>query len=105
MTQHRYRWEEYRDRYRTHWEGSYPNRTWTEVESGYRYGWESALDERYRGRSYADIEPDLQRGWRDYDRRVSGTTMGTQVERSWEHFKDSVRHGWERAKQEFRDTF
>ncbi|HEX6292608.1 MAG TPA: hypothetical protein VFZ66_25720 [Herpetosiphonaceae bacterium] len=104
MTQHNYRWEDYSDQYRTDWERSNPNRPWNDIEHGYRYGWQSAMDDRYRGRSYTDIESDLQRGWNDYDRTYR-TSTGTQMERTWDDFKDTVRQGWERAKQQFRDTF
>ena len=99
------RWEDYRDRYRTDWEGANSGRSWDETEHGYRYGWESAQDQRFSGRDYGDIENDLQQGWSDYDSRYHTNTSGTQMEHGWDNFKESVRHGWERAKQEFRETF
>jgi hypothetical protein len=105
MAHQTHRWENYRDQCRTEWQHTNPNRNWDDAEHGYRYGWESALNERYRGRSYTDVESDLQRGWRDYDRNLHTSDTGTQLEHTWEDFKDSVRMGWERAKQEFRDTF
>ena len=105
MTDRTIRWEDYQDRYRTEWEAANPNRSWDETELGYRYGWESAQDPRFRGREYAATERDLQQGWSDYDRRFSTNSSGTQLERGWDNFKESVRQGWERAKQEFRDTF
>jgi hypothetical protein len=106
MTHHTRHWEDFRDTYRSDWEASNPNRTWDAFEPGYRYGWESAQDERFRSHSsFMDAENDLRSGWSDYDRNYRGESTATQMERNWEDFKDSVRHGWERAKQEFRETF
>lgn len=99
------RWEDYRDRYCTDWEGANPGRSWDETEHSYRYGWESAQDQRFSGRNYADVENGLQQGWSDYDIRYHINTSGTLMERGWDNLKDNVRHGWERAKQEVRDTF
>lgn len=53
---------------------------------GYQYGFESASDPRYKGRSYGDVENDLRA---DYGRRYSGNT--------WEKMKDSVRYGWDKV--------
>ena len=104
MLNRNYRWEDYRDQYRTDWERENPGRRWDDTEHGYRYGWESALSDQYSGREYSDVESDLQRGWSDYSRGSTTTGAGTQVEHAWDNFKDSVRHGWERAKREFRQN-
>jgi hypothetical protein len=104
MAHHTNNWNDFRDRYRKDWETSYPNRDWNQVEHGYRYGWESAQDSRWSGRSsFAEVESDLRQGWGTYDRSMHQPSAGTQMEHAWEDFKDSVRHGWERAKQEFRE--
>lgn len=49
----------------------------------YRYGYDLAIDERYRGRNWADLETDFRHGW------------DTQRPGTWERFKDAVRYGWD----------
>ena len=105
MANSTYRWDDYREQYRTDWERANPGRNWSDVEHGYRYGWESALNDRDRSRAYGDVESDLQRGWGDYDRGLHTSSTGAQAGHAWDDLKDTVRHGWERAKQQFRDTF
>ena len=55
-------------------------------EPGYRYGFESA--ERYRGRSWNDVQADLERGWDNY--KLRGKL-------AWNEMKDAVRDAWDRA--------
>jgi hypothetical protein len=40
------------------------DRGFDQYEPGYRYGYESA--NRYRGRNWNDVEPDLRNGWNNY---------------------------------------
>jgi hypothetical protein len=95
-----HRWEDFEDQFRSDWERSYPNTPWNDVSYGYRYGWESASDTRYRGREWDSTERDLRSGWDDWQSRNRAGGVGQQVQQSWEDLKDSVRHGWERAKRE-----
>jgi uncharacterized protein (TIGR02271 family) len=71
--------------YRQHWNTYYASAggSYDDYAPAYRYG--SSLDERYRGRRWDEIEPDVRRGW---ESQYSGS--------AWENFKDAVRHGWER---------
>lgn len=71
--------------YRQHWNTYYAGAggSYDDYEPAYRYG--SSLGERYRGRRWDDIEPDVRRGWESQYRGSA-----------WENFKDAVRHGWER---------
>ena len=121
------RFEDYRDTYRGDWENRYgKNRPWQEHERGYRYGWESAQDSRFRGKQFRDAESDLESGWSDYDQRYdrdfgdtltgrSGKdfpgkhqthsvdahdTVGGKINHMWENFKDSVREGFDRARMD-----
>jgi uncharacterized protein (TIGR02271 family) len=48
----------------------------------YRYGYDLAMDERYRGRMWDGLEEDFRRGWE------------TQRPGTWERFKDAIRYGW-----------
>ena len=56
-------------------------------EPAYRYGFESA--DRYRDRSWDNIQADLERGWDKY------TLRGKLA---WAEIKDAVRDAWDRAK-------
>jgi uncharacterized protein (TIGR02271 family) len=53
----------------------------------YDYGGRLALDERYRGRNWDDIETDARR---DFEGRYPG---------KWDRFRDSVRYGFERGRR------
>jgi len=59
-------------------------RTFTDAEPNYRAGYEAAHDERFAGRSFEDVEPDL--------RRTHGKGQ------SWEELREEVREGWTRAR-------
>ena len=75
-----------------YWRDSYATRPYARGKSfdalsgGYRYGAESA--QRYTGRSWSDVEPDLERGWSTYPNRGEST---------WEQVKDAVRDAWDRV--------
>jgi uncharacterized protein (TIGR02271 family) len=56
-----------------------------DYEPAYLYGHTLSSDERYRGRSWDEAEPEFQRDW---EARYPGS--------SWERFKAAVRRGWER---------
>jgi len=53
---------------------------------GYEFGTKYANDARYRDREWNSVESDLRRDW-----QTSG--HGT-----WEEFKDSIRHGWDKVR-------
>jgi uncharacterized protein (TIGR02271 family) len=57
-----------------------------ENDPAYQYGYSSASDSRYRGRSWADAESNLRD---DYSRRYPGKT--------WDDVKSSVRRGWDKV--------
>jgi uncharacterized protein (TIGR02271 family) len=52
----------------------------------YRYGYDMASDPRYKGRSFDEIESDIQS---DYGRRYPTG--------AWEKMKDAVRYGWNKV--------
>ena len=54
-------------------------------QPGYRYGYEAA--NRYRDRTWADVEPELSRSWDTYEYRGKST---------WEQMKATVRDAWDR---------
>jgi hypothetical protein len=76
------------------WEQNYASRPYArdrsfrEIEPGYRYGFESA--HRHRGRDWQEVEPELRRDWDGYEHR--GENRST-----WEDIKASVRDAWDRV--------
>ena len=75
----------WRSNYRTRPYASPAGRDYDYYQPGYRYGYESA--NRYRDRSWNDVETDLSRNWNAYEHRGSST---------WEQMKDAVRDAWDR---------
>ena len=59
---------------------------YADYEPAYRYGYELAENERYRGRDWAALEADARRDW---ESRHAGT---------WEQFKDAIRYGWDKVR-------
>lgn len=60
-------------------------RTFADAEPHYRRGYEAAHDERYAGRDFAEIEPDLRRSHTGGD--------------SWEHLREQIREGFDRGRR------
>jgi hypothetical protein len=56
-----------------------------QYQSAFRYGWESRA--KYSGRTFQEIEPELERGW--YDAR-----RGSRLE--WARARLAVQDGWDR---------
>jgi len=60
--------------------------SYDEYEPAYRFGHGLRSDQRFSGRQWDEIEPDVRRDW---ESRNPGS--------AWERFKDAVRHAWDRA--------
>jgi uncharacterized protein (TIGR02271 family) len=86
-TEHASMGRDFDDReFRTHFESNYGRQgRYEDFAPAYRYGYQMAGDERYRGSRWEDVETRL-RG--DYERQYPGST--------WDQIKGSVRYGWER---------
>jgi uncharacterized protein (TIGR02271 family) len=70
-----------------HHETTFLNRgAYADYEPAYRYGYDLAGNEHYRGRDWAAVEVDARRDW---ESRHAGT---------WEQFKDAIRYGWEKVR-------
>ena len=63
------------------------DRSYEHYHDAYRYGVTSAA--RHRGREWADVEPDLERGWHD----ARGASNST-----WADMKAAARDAWDRAR-------
>jgi hypothetical protein len=77
-----------------YWRDNYKTRPYAKAghdydyyEPAYRYGFESAS--QYRGRSWSDVQADLEREWEKY--KLRGKL-------AWTEAKDAVRDAWDRAK-------
>jgi uncharacterized protein (TIGR02271 family) len=81
-------WDQLRPTYRQQWQQRYgtTGRRWEDDEPGYRYGYESRSRPEYRGRTWAEVEPAMQREW---TQRNPGAP--------WERVRDSVRETWQSA--------
>lgn len=79
--------EAYESSYRTHYNTSYAstNRPYSDYEPAYRYGTMMVMDERYRGRNWSAVEPEIRRQW-EQEHSHQG---------SWDDFKDAVHHAWD----------
>lgn len=85
-------WNDVSPRFRDAWTRRYGSmgRTWEQDEPAYRYGWETAAEERYLGREWPEVENDLGLGFRDW-----ATSSGYTGEYAWEGGRDYAREGWE----------
>jgi len=75
------------------WTSNYPTRPYAtsardyqSYRPAYRFGYDAA--NRYHGREWDDVEPDLSRSWNSYEDRGKST---------WEQVKDAVRDAWDRV--------
>lgn len=76
-----------------YWRDNYRTRPYAKADLGYetyqpayKYGWESRS--RYAGKSYDDVETDLERGWES----AKGTSK-----MAWSEAKGAVRDAWHRV--------
>ena len=60
--------------------------SYEQVEPVYRYGHSVATSDRYAGRDWAEIEPEVRREW---EARNAG---------SWDRFGDTIRYSWKRSR-------
>ncbi len=76
------------DDFRRHFNSAYAStgETYDTYAPAYRYGYETASDPRYRGRSFDEVESNLRS---DYGSRYPNST--------WEKVKDSIRYGWDKV--------
>lgn len=82
-------YDDYDADYRSYYDTNLANSgyTYEQYQPIFRYGHGLATSKRYRGKDWADVEPEARRDWEE---RNPGT---------WEQFKDSVRHAWDRARR------
>lgn len=73
--------------YRPHWDSTYASEggRYEDWEPAYRYGSLLNTNDRYKGRSWDEIEPSVRDEW-------EAGNPGT-----WERIKAAVRHGWDKT--------
>jgi len=85
-----------REGFRQHFEGrrgeltgtAVDTRSYDEAEPNYRRGFTAAYDERYAGRQFEDVEPELRR-----EHRSNGS------DQDWERLREEIREGFDRARR------
>jgi len=70
-------------------------RTFAQAEPNYRAGFTAAHDQRYEGKSFEDVEPDLRR---EYESSTTTQTGGTGARDGWEQLREEIRSGWNQAR-------
>jgi len=80
--------QKYTDDFRRDYEANYASSgvDYAAIQPAYEYGYTTASDPRYRGKSWSDVEPELRT---DYLRRSPNST--------WDKVKGAVRYGWEKV--------
>jgi len=80
--------DEFDNDFRSNFATAFPRGEYTyeQLQPAYRYGYNLASEETYRGRDWSTFENDARTRW---EQRNPGT---------WEKFKNSIRYGWERTK-------
>ena len=76
----------WRTNFRTRPYASSAGRDYDYYKPGYRFGYDAA--NRYRDRSWSEVESDLSRDWNSFEDRGQST---------WEQMKDAVRDAWDRV--------
>lgn len=74
--------------FRNHYQTTYSTSggKYDRYQPAYQYGYNLATDERYRNRSWNEIESEARTSW------------NTQNQNSWEDFKDAVRYSWNQVR-------
>ena len=82
------RFEDWDSDFRSNWQTNYygAGSTYEQYEPAYRFGYDLYADPRYTNRDWSEFETEARGDW-EYSQ------PGT-----WERFKNSIRYGWDRAK-------
>jgi len=73
--------------FRTHYKSVFSGMgAYDRFQPAYRYGYTLATDDRYRGRSWGEVEPEARKAW------------NAQNKNSWEDFKDAIQYSWDKVR-------
>ncbi|HZR99724.1 MAG TPA: YsnF/AvaK domain-containing protein [Chloroflexota bacterium] len=78
-------WDTAMPGYRTRWQERFAGSggRWEDYEPAYRFGYDMRNDPRFRGRSWAEVEPELRRDWES-----------RYHDRPWDRFSSFIRDSW-----------
>ena len=78
-------YDEFEPMYRDHFNTTFTNTgyTYEDYQPAYQYGYDLANDERYRNRSWNEVEPVARRRWET-----------EHSHNAWDDFKDAIYQGW-----------
>jgi len=78
----------YDPEFRNYWQTTYSRSggNYERYQPAFRYGYTLATDDRYRGRQWSDIEPEVHRAWE------------AQNQGTWDEFKDSIQYSWDKVR-------
>jgi uncharacterized protein (TIGR02271 family) len=81
-------WDQAMPAYRQRWQqrNAATDERWEDAEPSYRYGHEMRNQPQYRGRSWSEVEPEMQRDWSQ-----------RHPQTPWERAKDAVQETWDKA--------
>jgi len=72
--------------FRTHYKTVFSGKgNYDRYQPAYRYGYTLATDDRYRGRSWSEVEAEARKSW------------NSKNQNSWEDFKDAVQYSWDKV--------
>lgn len=74
------------------------NRTFEQAEPNYQTGYLAGRDQRYSGREFEQIEPDLRRDHGARSGTSGTTTSSTSSSNAWDDLREEIREGWNRAR-------
>ena len=88
-------WDEISASRRQGWEQRHggSGRRWQDVEPGHYYAHEMSNDDRFRGRSWNEVEPELRTGYGDWSRQRG--YMDVPGDDAWQRLHQDVREAWE----------
>lgn len=88
-----YDWADVGDRFKSSWQSRFggSDAKWEEYEPRYRYGWEMAGRENYRGKQWNEVEPSLRKDWESRYREQPWDRAGSSIKDAWDNFTG---HDW-----------
>ena len=80
-------YEAARDEYHRHYNETYAGsgRPYLDYDPAYRYGHSLVVEDRYPGRAWDDLEPEVREYWESEYRNT----------RQWDDYRDAVKHGYD----------
>jgi uncharacterized protein (TIGR02271 family) len=63
---------------------------WNEYQPYYRYGFDMANDRRFRGRRFAEVEPELRKDWESRHRDMPWEKGMEAIREAWEHITGAI---------------